>query len=49
MVLGNYISEEGVIQWFLNKPNMVVDKVTILDEEGNPTWPQRYDAEGGED
>jgi len=45
MVLGNYISEEGVIQWFLNKPNMVVDKVTILDEEGKPTWPQRYDAE----
>ncbi len=45
MVLGNYISEEGVIQWFLNKPNMVVDKITIVDEEGNPTWPERYDAE----
>jgi hypothetical protein len=29
MVLGNYISEEGVIQWFLNKPNMIVDKITI--------------------
>jgi hypothetical protein len=24
---------------------MVVDKITIMDEEGNPTWPQRYDAE----
>jgi hypothetical protein len=45
MVLGNYISEEGVIQWFLNKPNMIVDKITIQDEEGNPTWPERYDKE----
>jgi hypothetical protein len=42
MVLGNYISEEGVVQWFLNKPNMVVDKITILDENGEPTWPERY-------
>lgn len=45
MVLGNYISEEGVIQWFLNKPNMTVDKITIQDEDGKPTWPERYDAE----
>lgn len=45
MVLGNYISEEGVIQWFLNKPNMTVDKITILDDEGNPTWPERYPAD----
>lgn len=45
MVLGNYISEEGVIQWFINKPNMVVDKITIQDEDGNPTWPERYPAE----
>lgn len=45
MVLGNYISEEGVVQWFLNKPNMIVDKITIQDEDGNPTWPERYDAE----
>lgn len=45
MVLGNYISEEGVIQWFINKPNMVVDKITIMDEDGKPTWPERYDAE----
>lgn len=45
MVNGNYISEEGVIQWFLNKPDMVVDKIPILDEDGNPTWPGRYDLE----
>lgn len=45
MVLGNYISEEGVIQWFLNKPDVVIDKIAIMDEEGNPTWPERYDAE----
>lgn len=45
MVNGNYISEEGVIQWFINKPNMIVDKVAILDENGEPTWPARYDKE----
>lgn len=45
MVLGNYISEEGVIQWFLNKPNMIVDKIAILDENGQPTWPDRYPLE----
>lgn len=43
MVNGNYISEEGVIQWFLNKPDMTVDKIAIVDEEGEPTWPARYD------
>ena len=45
MCNGNYISEEGVIQWFLNKPDMVVDKITIMDEDGNPTWPARYNKE----
>lgn len=45
MVLGNYISEEGVIQWFINKPNIEVDKITIMDSDGKPTWPERYDAE----
>jgi hypothetical protein len=45
MVNGNYISEEGVIQWFLNKPRMVVDKIAIQDENGEPTWPARYDKE----
>ena len=45
MCNGNYISEEGVIQWFLNKPDMVVDKITILDDNGDPAWPTRYDKE----
>lgn len=45
MVNGNYISEEGVVQWFLNKPNMVADKIAILDENGEPTWPERYSKE----
>ena len=45
MVMGNYISEEGVIQWFLNKPDMIVDKVAIMDADGEPTWPARYTKE----
>lgn len=45
MCLGNYISEEGVIQWFLNKPNIVADKIAIVDENGKPTWPERYNTE----
>lgn len=42
---GNYISDEGVIQWFLNKPNITVDKVAILDDDRNPTWPALYPLE----
>lgn len=45
IVLGNYISDEGVIQWFLNKPNMIEDRITIMDADGVPTWPERYDLE----
>jgi len=45
MVLGNYISEEGVIQWFLNKQGITVDKVAITDTDGKPTWPARYNLE----
>jgi hypothetical protein len=45
MCNGNYISDEGVIQWFINKPNIVVDKIAIIDEDGNPTWPDRYSKE----
>lgn len=45
MVNGNYISDEGVIQWFLNKPQIVADKIAILDENGEPTWPARYTKE----
>ena len=45
MCNGNYISEEGVIQWFLNKPNIVADKIPIMDADGEPTWPARYSKE----
>jgi len=45
MMNGNYISEEGVVQWFLNKGGVVVDKIPIMDEVGEPTWPERYDKE----
>lgn len=45
MVNGNYISEEGVIQWFLNKPQIIADKIAIVNEEGEPTWPDRYNKE----
>lgn len=45
MVLGNYISEEGVIQWFHNKQDIVIDKVPIVDADGKPTWPARYNLE----
>ena len=42
---GNYISEEGVIQWFINKKGTVVDKIPIMDEDGKPTWEKRYDKD----
>jgi len=45
MCNGNYISEEGVIQWFFNKPSVLVDKIPIMREDGSPTWPERYDKE----
>lgn len=45
MCNGNYISEEGVIQWFFNKPSVVVDKIPIMHADGRPTWPERYSKE----
>lgn len=42
VVNGNYISEEGVIQWFINMKSTHVHKIPIMDDDGNPTWPQRY-------
>jgi hypothetical protein len=45
MCLGNYISDEGVIQWFLNKANMKADLIPIQDDQGNPTWEERYPKE----
>ena len=43
-VNANYISDAGVVQWFLNKPAIVAHIVPIIDEEGNPTW-ARYTPE----
>ena len=43
IVNGNYISEEGVIQWFINMKSTHVHKIAILDENGAPTWGERYD------
>lgn len=45
MCNGNYISEEGVIQWFFNKPHVVVDIIPIMRADGSPTWPERYPKE----
>ena len=45
MANGNYISDEGVIQWFLNKSDIVVDKIAIMDDDGEPTWPERYNKD----
>jgi hypothetical protein len=41
MVLGNYISDQGTIEWFMNKPNVMTLISPIADEELNPTWPER--------
>lgn len=43
IVNGNYISEEGVIQWFINMTSTYTHKIPIMDEEGNPVWLARYD------
>lgn len=49
VVNGNYISEEGVIQWFINMKSTHVHKIPIIDDDGNPTWPERYPKEKIED
>lgn len=36
-VTGNYISEYGVIQWFLDKEN-VIKQITPIMVDGKPTW-----------
>lgn len=36
-VLGNYISEDGVIQWFINKGSRTLQITPIL-QDGKPTW-----------
>lgn len=37
MVTGNYISEYGVIQWFLNKEN-AIKQITPIMIDNKPTW-----------
>lgn len=37
VVTGNYISEYGVIQWFLEKTN-TIKQITPITENGVPTW-----------
>lgn len=37
VVLGNYISESGVIQWFLDKTHRLL-QITPIIEDGVPTW-----------
>lgn len=38
LLLGNYISENGVVQWFLDKSNGLTRVTPIIDEHGTPTW-----------
>lgn len=45
ILTANYISDTGSVQWFLNRPNIVSHIVPIVDEKGNPTWPERYTEE----
>lgn len=49
VVNGNYISEEGVIQWFINMKSTLVHKIPIEQPDGTPTWPDRYDKRKIED
>lgn len=44
VVTANYISEEGVIEWFKQKKNIVLQLIPIVDKEGKPTW-KKYTAE----
>lgn len=38
LLLGNYISENGVVQWFLDKSNATTRITPIVDDKGVPTW-----------
>jgi hypothetical protein len=44
IILGNYISKSGSVQWFLNK---AVTRIVqpILDDDGNSTWPGAFTPE----
>jgi len=45
IVTGNYISDQGTIQWLIDKPNVEVMITPIADLELNPTWPERDSKE----
>lgn len=38
LVTANYISDQGTIQWFKNKPSVKTQITAILDENNEPTW-----------
>ncbi len=38
VVTGNYISDQGTIQWFMNKSYIETQITPIMDEQKNPTW-----------
>lgn len=39
VVTCNYISDQGTVQWFMNKPSVEVSITPILNEKGESTWP----------
>lgn len=38
VVNGNYISEDGVVEWFKKMPDTHTNITPIVDKAGNPTW-----------
>lgn len=46
LYLGNYLSESGTVQSIMDKakvdPSMRVRSVWILDDYGNPSWPEKH-------
>lgn len=46
LYLGNYLSEAGTVQGIMDRakvdPTMRVRTVWILDDDGNPSWPERH-------
>jgi hypothetical protein len=39
VVNGNYISEDGTIEWFKKKSNVTTNITPIMEPNGEPTWP----------
>lgn len=38
LVKANYISDQGTVEWFKQKPSVRTRITPIMDEQGNPTW-----------